>query len=194
MNTVDWEAKYQVGDTPWDKGAPSPGLVDFLQHHPTLPRARVVVPGCGLGHDARALAESGHDATGIDIAPSAVGAARRRHAGIPRLRFEVGDFLGAPRPQRFDVLFEHTCFCAIPVPARAAYVAATRRWIRPGGFLVAVHYFLPPEDPEGPPFGTSRPEILERFGTAFQLLAEWIPRSYPNRTGLERMYWWRRRP
>ena len=27
---TDWEAQYQKGETPWDKGAPSPGLVDFL--------------------------------------------------------------------------------------------------------------------------------------------------------------------
>ena len=27
---TDWEAQYQKGETPWEKGAPSPGLVDFL--------------------------------------------------------------------------------------------------------------------------------------------------------------------
>ena len=29
-----WETRYQSGDMHWDKGAPSPGLVDFLAAHP----------------------------------------------------------------------------------------------------------------------------------------------------------------
>ena len=28
--STDWEAHYQANDTPWDKGEPSPGLVDWL--------------------------------------------------------------------------------------------------------------------------------------------------------------------
>ena len=32
-------------------------------------------------------------------------------------------------------------------------------------------------------------EIIENF----ELLEEWVPRSYPNRTGLELMLWWRRK-
>ena len=34
MSRNDWEARYQSGDTHWDKGAPSPGLIDFLHEHP----------------------------------------------------------------------------------------------------------------------------------------------------------------
>ena len=51
---TDWEDHYRTGDMPWDKGAPSPGLVDFLTSEPV--RGRVLVPGCGLGYDVRALA------------------------------------------------------------------------------------------------------------------------------------------
>ena len=38
MSQDYWEARYQTGDMPWEKGAPSPGLVDFLAAHPDLPR------------------------------------------------------------------------------------------------------------------------------------------------------------
>src|SRR5579859_2043797 len=72
MNQSDWENRYQTGDMPWEKGAPSPGLVDFLSAHPDLPKGTVCVPGCGTGHDVRAWARAGFDATGYDIAPSAV--------------------------------------------------------------------------------------------------------------------------
>jgi hypothetical protein len=48
-------------------------------------------------------------------------------------------------------------------------------------------------DVEGPPFGTTREEVLARFSPHFDLLDSWVPRSYPNRTGLEWMLWWQRR-
>src|ERR1043166_9113599 len=53
MSSESWESRYQSGDMPWEKGAPSPGLVDFLAAHPALPRGTVCVPGCGTGHDVR---------------------------------------------------------------------------------------------------------------------------------------------
>src|SRR5262245_20251297 len=30
MGETEWETRYQSSDMPWEKGAPSPGLVDFL--------------------------------------------------------------------------------------------------------------------------------------------------------------------
>src|SRR6266568_7533757 len=61
MSQTNWETRYQTNDMPWEKGAPSPGLVDFLAAHPDLPRGTVCVPGCGTGHDVRAWAGAGFD-------------------------------------------------------------------------------------------------------------------------------------
>jgi len=72
MSNAYWENRYQTQDMPWEKGAPSPGLVDFLQAHPELTRGTVCVPGCGTGHDVRAWASSGFEASGFDLAPSAI--------------------------------------------------------------------------------------------------------------------------
>src|SRR2546422_7424903 len=95
----DWEQRYQTGDMPWEKGAPSPGLVDFLSAHPELPRGTVCVPGCGTGHDVRAWAAAGFETTGIDLAPSAIRLAKEqtRKAAL-NARFTLGDFLRDPRP------------------------------------------------------------------------------------------------
>jgi len=41
LNENYWEERYRTGDMPWEKGAASPGLVDFLQTHPALPRGTV---------------------------------------------------------------------------------------------------------------------------------------------------------
>ena len=189
---TDWEARYQSGDMPWEKGEASPGLVDFLQAHPKLPRGTVLVPGCGTGHDVRAWAKARFKATGLDLAPSAIRLSRERTAAAGlKARFEQWDFLRGSRALRFDWVFEHTLFCAIDPSERDAYVGAVLRWLRPRGQYLAVNYLIP--DTDGPPFGTTRDELIKRFSPCFELLEEWVPRSYPNRTGLELMLWWRRK-
>jgi len=192
MSQDYWENRYQTQDMPWEKGAPSPGLVDFLAAHPELPRGTVCVPGCGSGHDVRAWARAGFSASGYDIAPSAIRiAAEKTSAAGLTAEFQLADFLREEPRERFDWLFEHTLFCAIDRAARDEYVAAVRRWLKPDGQYLAVSYFIPDED--GPPFGTTREEQVKRFSPHFELVADWVPRSYPNRTGLERMFWWRRK-
>jgi SAM-dependent methyltransferase len=189
---TDWEARYQAHEMPWEKGAPSPGLVDFLAGHPRLPPGTVLVPGCGTGHDARAWAAAGFTVTGCDIAPSAIGLARKRTAAAGlSAQFILGDFLADAAPGPYDWIFEHTLFCAIDPARRGDYVRAVLRRLKPGGRYLAVNYLIP--DAGGPPFGTTRPELMDRFSPHFDLEAEWVPRSYPNRTGLELMLWWRRK-
>jgi cyclopropane fatty-acyl-phospholipid synthase-like methyltransferase len=176
---------------PWEKGAPSPGLVDFLCQNPGLRRGRVCVPGCGTGHDVRAWANAGFEAWGFDIAPSAIQLAVESTAkeGL-RAEYRLADFLTEDPPAMFDWVFEHTLFCAIQPDQRDQYVTSLLKWLRPGGTYLAVNYLIPDED--GPPFGTTRDELMRRFTPHFKLAREWVPRSYPNRTGLELMLWWER--
>jgi SAM-dependent methyltransferase len=185
----EWEERYVSGDTHWEKGEPSPGLLDFLAMHSQLSPGSVLVPGCGTGHDVRAWARAGFDALGYDIAPSAIRLAeeKTRNTGL-QAKFALGDFLTDSPPRQFDWLFEHTLFCAVQTDRRDDYVRAVLRWLKPGGQFLAVHYLIPDED--GPPFGTTREEVLQRFSPHFKLLEDWVPRSYPNRVGLERMFWW----
>ncbi|MEQ1859544.1 MAG: methyltransferase domain-containing protein [Chthoniobacteraceae bacterium] len=186
---TDWEAQYQKGETPWEKGAPSPGLVDYLAEHRV--EGRVLVPGCGLGHDVRALAAQGAEAVGLDIAPSAVETARRiQPAGTER--YELGDLFALPATMRgaFDWVWEHTCFCAIDPSLRAAYVEAVHGALKPGGHLLAVFYLDPGNSSpgEGPPFEVSVAELDRLFLPRLELLREWLPaRAYPGREGREWM-------
>ena len=192
MSRDYWEQRYQTRDMPWEKGAPSPGLVDFLASHPDVKRGTVCVPGCGSGHDVQAFARAGFSASGFDLAPSAITLAGQgaQAAGLT-VTFQLADFLRDPPPQKFDWLFEHTLFCAIQPTERDDYVGAVLRWLKPGGSYLAVNYFEC--GPDGPPWPTTRAEQLERFAPQFDLQADWVPRSYPNREGKEHMFWWLRK-
>jgi len=201
-----WEEQYRAGNAHWDKGAPSPGLVDFLAAHPELPRGSVGVPGCGAGHDVREWARAGFAASGFDIAPTAIRLCRQKTKAALRpaapasrrpfpleISFQVADFLRDRPPRKFDWLFEHTLFCAIQPLERDEYVRAVLRWLKPNGHYLAVNYMIV-EEGARPPFPATRGELLRRFTPHFEVISEWMPRSYPNRTGRERMFWWRRKP
>ena len=193
MSRDYWEHRYQTGDMQWDKGEPAPGLVDFLATHPELNRGSVAVPGCGTGHDVRTLVKAGFEGFGFDLAPSAIALSEEKTRLVGMFaRFQLADFLHDEPPQKFDWVFEHTLFCAIQPAQRDEYVRAVRHWLKPGGNYLAVNYFIT-DDNDGPPFPTTREEQVERFSPHFELVAEWLPRSYPNRTGKERMFWWRRK-
>jgi len=180
---VDWEARYVAGDTPWNRGA-APPLAEFLRDHHVS--GKVLVPGCGTGHDVRLLAAHGAQVTGLDLSETALAMARSQPA-VAGEDYELGDLFALPEEWagRFDWVLEHTCFCAIPPARRADYVAAVSRVLKPGGALLAV-FFLDPGVDEGPPHGATKEEIAGLFDPLFVLEREWQPReTFPEREGGE---------
>ena len=172
----NWDDLYQRGETPWEKGRAHPELIAFLRRQPLT--GRVLVPGCGHGHDVRAIAAGADEVVGLDIAESAIAAAEN-YPVVGGERYVLGDLFNlSPRWRgQFDWVFEHTCFCAIDPEMRPAYVSSVAAALRPGGHLLAIFYMNPDMDPgeTGPPFGTTTEELDERFSPAFDLLGEWVP-------------------
>lgn len=132
---MDWEGSYRKGETPWDLGGPAPPLVALLEGGTVDHRGagRVLVPGCGAGHDVVAWQEAGMEIVGLDLSPSALAAARERYGeGITGLE---GDFFDEALAARchVEMLFERTLFCTIAPSLRWSYVEAATRWLVPGG-------------------------------------------------------------
>ncbi len=194
MNANDWEQRYATGDTPWEKGAPSPGLVDFLATHPL--DGKIAVPGCGYGHDVRAIARPGNEVIGLDIAPRAV----ERAKAFPKVAdeiYRVADWFDLAADLRgcFDWVWEHTCFCAIDPSLRPAYVEAAGAALKSHGHLLAIFYLDPGGEADGqPPFGVTTAELDGLFRPSFELIKEWKPaRAYEGREGRELMRLLRKR-
>ncbi len=192
MNT-DWDERYREEDTPWDRGMPAPGLVDWLKKQRLDPETRVLAPGCGRGHDAAAWAQEGFETTGMDLSELALSDARANYESLPNLAFFPGDFLEDAPDVPYDLVFEHTLYCAIHPDLRDEYLHSLLRWLRPGGIFLAIHFVFPLSE-EGPPFGASREEISQRFGSCLELIDDWKPRNFEGREDEEWMYWWRRKP
>ena len=183
MNITSWEQAYQDNFTPWDRGEPSPALVDFFERHEIT--GRVLVPGCGVGHDVAFLVSRGLDAVGLDIAPTAIERAKVRYPELAE-RFVLGDLFELK--DQFDAVVEHTCLCALPPTWREKYREAVAGLLKPGGRLIGV-FFINPEMDEGetgPPFGISEAELKALMAPRFELVESYVPHTaYPGREGRE---------
>lgn len=197
----DWEQCYREGNTPWDKGEAAPPLLELMDRFgPRLWGGGVVlVPGCGMGHDVRAIARAGVEVVGMDLAPSALAGARE-FSREGRERYELADFLrtDAVVGGVYSAIWEHTCFCAIDPSLRDAYVRAAAHRLCEGGLFVGVFYLHPWDEGEvreGPPHGVEVDEIMTRFAPYFELLDGRPPeRAYPGREGREWLAQFRRLP
>jgi methyl halide transferase len=180
---TDWSQRYVQKDMPWEKGRAHPALIEYVAAKPLS--GRILVPGCGLGHDVRAVATRTNQPLGVDIAPEAIAGARA-HPKVASEEYRQGDFFECVEDEAgaFEWVVEHTCFCAIDPSMRKAYVKAVEHVLKPGGQVLAIFY-LDPDYEEGPPFGVEKSE-LEALFTRFDVLEERRNiRTYPGREGLE---------
>ena len=109
---------------PWEIGRPQPAFLRLAEAGEI--RGRVLDAGCGTGEHVLMAAGLGLDATGVDLAATALRAAERkaRERGLPA-RFLRHDALRlAELGERFDTVLDCSLFHAFTGDQRAAYVRA----------------------------------------------------------------------
>ncbi|KAL5629534.1 hypothetical protein BROUX41_001140 [Berkeleyomyces rouxiae] len=165
-----WDALWAEQKTPWDCAQPSPALSEALAkvHCARARLRRALVPGCGRGYDVRLLASWGFDAVGLDASTTAIVAAEQATAdaeasgiydtpdgayalkpGVARrgdVRWVAADFFADDLVQRlggpFDLVYDYTFLCALPVAVRPRWAAQMARLLAPAGRLVCLEFPL----------------------------------------------------
>jgi SAM-dependent methyltransferase len=152
---------------PWSHARANPALVAWLNARASgLIRcgARVAVVGCGLGHDAAALAERGYDVTAFDASAAAVEAAQRLHPTLAG-NVHVADLRNLPSRwrHRFDLAVEIHTLQALPPRYREELAAGVAELIAPHGRVLAIARGREADEPldevKGPPFPFTREEF-----------------------------------
>jgi methyl halide transferase len=133
-----WQQRFAANETPWDRGAANPQLAVWLDSRELVP-CRIVVPGCGSGHEVVVLARLGFDVTALDYAPAAIALTRDRlERANARATVVQADALAWQPASRFDAVYEQTCLCALHPDQWRAYADRIDGWLAPGGRLYAL--------------------------------------------------------
>ena len=181
-----WNEIYKNSPKPnWDIGQAAPVFQDMLPRL-KLPKSRILVLGSGEGHDAALFAQAGHVVTAVDFSPEAIRKAKLNYGDLENLNFVQADVFNLPHEWNatFDVIIEHTCFCAIEPHRRKELVKTWRRLLHEEGQLMGLFFSMLKRP--GPPYGSSEWEIRELLQHHFQFLfwGRWN-KSVEKRQGLE---------
>lgn len=164
-----WSNIYQTEQPGWEQGQESVALPAVLPQL-KLNKSRVLVMGCGSGHDAAYFVRLGHMVTAVDFSDEAITRTRTNYGTLENLTILKADAFNLPPEMdgRFDLIFEHTCYCAISPDRRNDLVNVWKRALVPKGDLLGV--FFVNEKRNGPPFGGSEWELRERLKSSFDFL------------------------
>jgi len=177
-----WEERYRKGETGWDRGASSPAAKAWMEH-PGLAPCRLLVPGCGFGHEVVEFAQCGFDVTAVDVAPSAISylstELRDRNLVAKTVCTDLFDF---EPDMPFDAIYEQTCMCAIPPERRAEYADCLYRWLTSGGRLLAM--FMQTGKESGPPHHCDILDMRRLFPADLWNWQEVPPALIPHHNGL----------
>jgi SAM-dependent methyltransferase len=186
-----WEMRYQAAFTPWDARAVPSRLREHVAKH--RPEGRVLVPGCGSGHDVRFLAEAGLDVQGIDFSTAAL------EAALPILgpfadRAKQADFFGPGIEGPWAMVYERAFLCALPRRLWTGWSARLTKLLAPGGLLAGFFYFS--EGDRGPPFPLHGQAELDRLlAGSFEMTTDLaVEDSIEVFAGRERWQVWKRLP
>jgi SAM-dependent methyltransferase len=201
-----WDERFAAGFTPWDEARSPPALLRFIERERGRLGARVLVPGCGSGHEVIALAAAGFEVLAIDFAPAAVAQARRvlppalaeralRQADFFRFEHDLAEAAAQPP---FDWIYERAFLPALPPASWPAWAARTAQLVERGGVVAGLFYLdqALPERRSGPPFVTTRAELDSLLGGAFECTAaERLPADEVLPVFGGRLWWmvWQRR-
>lgn len=157
-----WDASYNGDEpAPWDTGRPQPVVVRLVAAGSFS--GRVLDAGCGSGENTLQIAALGLPVLGVDVAPTALAAARAKAAarGL-EAEFAEADALHLERLGRtFDSVLDCALFHAFDGTERLAYAASLAAVTASGGILHVLCFS--DAGPDTGPHPVSREELSAAF-------------------------------
>ena len=122
-----------AGTPPWDIGRPQRAFVALAEAGAL--RGKLLDAGCGTGEHTLMAAELGLDATGVDMAPTAIAAAEEKaKARGLSARFRIWDALDLPGlGEQCDTVLDCGLFHVFDDDDRARFLPSLGGAVRPGG-------------------------------------------------------------
>ncbi len=164
MSGQPWDASYQNGPAPWDTGQPQPA-VERLAARGGFAGA-VLDAGCGTGDNSLLVASLGLSVLGIDVAETALAAARQKAAqrGL-NAEFAAADALRLDHlGRRFQTVLDSGLFHSFDSEERSAYVASLASVTEHGGTLYVLCFS--DQGPNTGPHPVSRQQLQEAFNAS----------------------------
>jgi thiopurine S-methyltransferase len=179
-----WSNRYENQQTGWDLGVITPPLKNYFEGLKNK-ELKILIPGAGNGYEVEYLFQSGFKNVYImDIVQYPLTQFSIRCPEFPSQHILCGDFFEY-NTQRFDLIIEHTFFCALPKNNRASYFKKMYELLNPLGLLAGLWFNVPLNETE-PPFGGNIDEYQSLFTPYFNLKNKFnVDNSINKRQGQE---------
>jgi cyclopropane fatty-acyl-phospholipid synthase-like methyltransferase len=165
MSSHEWEQHYLDGRIGWDRGGSSPALKHWTEMGLLTPSARILIPGCGRGHEVIDLARMGLSVTAVDVASSPI---EFLNSQLDKEGLEASciqaDLLAWEPDDTFDLIYDQTCLCALDPNHWKRYEGLLRGWLVADGVLLA--HFMQTGRAGGPPYHCSLSEMSHLFDSS----------------------------
>jgi len=161
-----WDNRYKNKTTAWDIGKIATPIKEYIDQL-TDKTLRILIPGAGNGYEAEYLWNNGFkNVFVLDISKQPLDDFLQRVNGFPKSNalhmnfFELND--------TFDLIIEHTFFCALAPKLRMEYVYKMKDLIVAKGKLVGLLFDFELTE-SGPPFGGNQNLYKTYFGNHFHI-------------------------
>ena len=150
LDETYWDNRYKQHTDSWDLGEVSPPLKAYFNKIADK-SVRILIPGGGNSYEAEYLFNKGfRNVYVLDIAQTALQNLKLRVPNFPDTQLIHSDFFVLD--MTFDMIIEHTFFCALHPDLRRQYVLKMNALLVPKGELIGLLFKLPLDRIE-PPFG-----------------------------------------
>jgi len=165
-----WNKKYLRNEHRWDIGKPTPIFVD--QEKSFKNNSQIIIPGCGLGHDALYFAKKKHIVYAVDFSQFAIDHINKiSQKSNVKINTINDDFfnLNNSYNNKYDYVVEYTFFCAINPNKRYAYAKKCHDLLKNGGVLKGLFLPLNSNSASNPPFHVTIEQIKNIFENLFHI-------------------------